>query len=76
MALLASPLHLLSVVLWGVQCEDKGVWACLDRAPNSPANIGKPIFWRTILPPMSYQCAGVESERDDQKIGVVTILWR
>jgi hypothetical protein len=50
--------------------------ACLDHAPNSPANIGKPIFWRTILPPTFYQRAGVESERDDQKIGVVTILWR
>jgi hypothetical protein len=30
---------------------------------TSPTNIGTPKFWRTILPPTCYQCAGVESER-------------
>jgi hypothetical protein len=42
----------------------------------SLTNIGKPNFWRPILPPTSDQRVGVETWWSDQKIGRVAGLWR
>jgi hypothetical protein len=41
----------------------------------SLAKIGTPMFWQTILPPISHQRAGEETKLCDQNIGVAPNLW-